>query len=203
MSDIKFYYFDIRGRGEPSRLVLAAAGRKFEDVRVGDWPASKDKTPYGSLPYLVYKGQTFGQSQAIAFFLAREFGLAGKTNGDGMRVQEIAMLVEDLMQAIVKANFEQDEAKKAEFGKKLQEEDIPKYLGFWEKHLANNGNKGFFVGSAVTLADLAVFDITDSLIAKAGEGLLGSFPNIKKMRENVASHPNVKRYLATRKASDF
>jgi len=203
MSDLTFYYFDIRGRGEPSRLVLAAAGKKYDDVRVSDWPASKDKTPYGSLPYLEYKGQTYGQSQAIAFFLAREFGLAGKTNADGLRVQEISALVEDFMQLIVKANFEPDEAKKAEYTKKLEEEDTPKFLGFWEKHLVNNGGSGYFVGNSVTLADLAVFDITDSLVMKAGEGLMGSFPNIKKMRDNVKKHPNVGAYLSKRKESPF
>ena len=40
---LKLTYFDGRGRAEISRLVLAAAKRKFEDNRIGfeDWPALK------------------------------------------------------------------------------------------------------------------------------------------------------------------
>ena len=34
MSGIKLIYFDGRGRGELSRLILSAAGQKFEDVRL-------------------------------------------------------------------------------------------------------------------------------------------------------------------------
>ena len=42
MCDVKLVYFDGRGRAEPSRLVMAAAGVKWDDVRVTDWPAGKD-----------------------------------------------------------------------------------------------------------------------------------------------------------------
>ena len=34
MSDYKHYYFIIRGRGEVSRLALAAANIDFEDIRM-------------------------------------------------------------------------------------------------------------------------------------------------------------------------
>ena len=32
-------------------------------------------TPYGQLPILVYKGKTYGETKALASFLARECGL--------------------------------------------------------------------------------------------------------------------------------
>jgi hypothetical protein len=38
MSNYKIVYFDGRGRAEVSRMILAAAGVKFDDVRVNDWP---------------------------------------------------------------------------------------------------------------------------------------------------------------------
>ena len=43
MASIKLYYFDFRGRAEVSRMVLALAGKEFEDIRWQreDWPKYK------------------------------------------------------------------------------------------------------------------------------------------------------------------
>lgn len=41
MPSYKLYYFNGRGRAEISRLILAAAGVKYEDVRISDWPKNK------------------------------------------------------------------------------------------------------------------------------------------------------------------
>ena len=84
MVEYKYYYFDFRGLGELVRLVFAATGQKFEDVRIPreKWPEWKHKTPFGKLPYLeVIDGSnsfTLSQSKAISRFLAKKFGLAGK-----------------------------------------------------------------------------------------------------------------------------
>ena len=43
MSKIKLFYFDLRGRGELSRLIAACGNLDFEDVRLDakDWPTLK------------------------------------------------------------------------------------------------------------------------------------------------------------------
>lgn len=43
MASIKLYYFDARGRAEVPRMVLALAGKEFEDIRWQreDWPKYK------------------------------------------------------------------------------------------------------------------------------------------------------------------
>ena len=40
---IKLTYFNLRGRAEPSRLILAQAGIEYEDNRIeqADWPKLK------------------------------------------------------------------------------------------------------------------------------------------------------------------
>ena len=85
MVEYKLHYFDLRGLGELARLVFAAAGKKFEDVRIpmDKWPEWKPKAPFGQVPYLeVIDGSnklTLSQSKAIARYLSRKYGLAGKT----------------------------------------------------------------------------------------------------------------------------
>ena len=86
MVEYKLYYFESRGFAELSRLIFAAAGQKYEDVRFPKekWPEWKPKAPFGQAPYLeVIDGSdisTYSQSRSIARYLAKKFGLAGKND---------------------------------------------------------------------------------------------------------------------------
>ncbi|GFR86158.1 glutathione S-transferase [Elysia marginata] len=75
-SKVKITYFDLRARGELARLVMAAAKKDFEDVRVqfADWPKLKANSTYGTLPVLEIGGKEYFQGNAIATYLARENG---------------------------------------------------------------------------------------------------------------------------------
>nr|KAG5698211.1 hypothetical protein BaRGS_030574 [Batillaria attramentaria] len=186
MASIKLVYFDIRGRAEFIRLVLEAAGQEYEDERVqfADWPT------------------VYGQSGAIAAFLAREFGLYGKTNLDGLRIDEVHGLWEDQMQNIVKYRWTKDETEKAEFLRKALEEDLPKYFGFYEKMLKDNGGSGYLVGNSVSLGDFYLYDMQDNLL-QLKKDALKDYPLMQKLRQNVESQPLVKAYLARRKETIF
>lgn len=54
MAQYKLYYFNFRARGEPIRLIFAAAGQKYEDFRFerDQWPQYKAKSPNGKAPFL-------------------------------------------------------------------------------------------------------------------------------------------------------
>lgn len=204
MSGIRFVYFDIRGRGETTRLVLTASGQKWEDCRISfaDWPKQKVDSPYGGLPYLEYKGKKYGQSMAIEIFLAKEHGLCGKDNLDLLRALEVINIKDDFIRELIKHKFEKDEAVKAELGKKLVEEGIPKFLGFFEKLLRDNGSKGFFIGSSLTVADLAVYDFGDTALVYNAKAL-DNFTEVRKNRAKVEQDPKIKAYLEARKKSDI
>ena len=68
MSGIKLIYFNLMGRAETARLILAQAGVSYEDKRIEkeEWPALKASLPMGQLPVLEVDGKTIGQSMAIA-----------------------------------------------------------------------------------------------------------------------------------------
>lgn len=44
MVNYKLHYFNGRGRAEISRLIFAAAGAKYDDIRLDDWPKTKSGT---------------------------------------------------------------------------------------------------------------------------------------------------------------
>ncbi|KAK3791685.1 hypothetical protein RRG08_004436, partial [Elysia crispata] len=87
---------------------------EFEDNRVArdDWPAFKPKTPFGQMPVLEVDGEMMGQTVAICNYLAREFGLYGKTALETFHVDEVVCLVNDFIMATVKVMYEKDEARK-------------------------------------------------------------------------------------------
>ncbi|XP_035824165.1 probable glutathione S-transferase 7 [Aplysia californica] len=202
---IKLTYFDIRGRAEVARLVLAAAKIPYEDIRIGfdQWPALKSSTPLGSVPVLEVDGQKFTQSVAIAAYLAKENGLYGSSALEQLAIDQVALAREDLTQAVGKFMSEKDEKKKAELEKTLKEEQEPKFLGFFNKLIKENPTKsGFVVGSKITLADLVVFETTQMLSEKEPQ-TLDKYPEIKALRTKVTGSDGIKQYLATRKPTPF
>jgi len=203
MPSYKLQYFDLRGRGELCRVVFHVAGKDFEDDRVQrpDWPTIKPTTPFGQMPVLDVDGKKLAQSQCIARFLAREFELAGKDSWEQALVDQYMGLIDDMFKEAVKGFFEQDEAKKAEIMKNLAEVVFPKFLGYFEKALDQNGGK-FLVGDAVTLADLAIVDGFDTP-AQNNDKLLDSFPKLKAHREAIRAIPTLAAYLKDRKRTDI
>ncbi|BFZ04971.1 hypothetical protein BsWGS_08010 [Bradybaena similaris] len=194
---IKLFYFDLNGRAEIIRLILAKAGVDFEDIRISrdDWPKQKGNSPFGQLPYAEINGKVYGQSLAIANYFAREYNLYGKSNLDGLKIDQVAQLNEDLIQEVVKVFREQDEAKKAEIEKKLKEEVAPKFFGFYEKLLKENNGK-HFVGDSVTLADLILYDVVTGFVSTYTGPVPSTFPLIKALAEKIGSDDRIKAYKA-------
>ena len=87
MPSIKLTYFNLRGRGELPRLLLAYARVPYEDERIAvpwvdpkPWTDLKPSTPFSQLPIMLWDGEEIAQCLGVARFLAKEFGLAGKGN---------------------------------------------------------------------------------------------------------------------------
>ncbi|CAG5117477.1 unnamed protein product [Candidula unifasciata] len=196
---IKLFYFDARGRAEVCRLLLAAAGQKYEDIRYTQeqWETEKDNTPFKQLPVIEIDGKRFGQTIAIITYLATEFGFRGKTNLEALAIDQAVQLTYDFLNCFVKVWVEKDETKKAEYMKHFKEVEVPKYLGFYEKLLKESGT-GYFVGNSLSVADLSCYDF---LYGLKSMGVLSTdeYPNIQNLQKKVESNEKIKAYLATRK----
>merc|ERR1712045_503681 len=195
---VKLTYFNLRAKGEPSRLLLAYGGVKYEDYRVSfedqrEWKVMKPTTPYGSLPLLEWDGVVIAQSMAIARFIAKEVGLAGRNNLECAQVDEIVDAVNDIAQAGLTAIFSNDESQL----KKYAVETVPAGLANIEKILVSRGGQ-YLVGNALSWADLRLFDFCFTL---SQPSCLDRFPNIKNLTERVRNIPNIKSWVESRPKS--
>ncbi|KAH9495854.1 Glutathione S-transferase 1 [Bulinus truncatus] len=194
---IKLIYFDVKGLGEILRLILTYAGKEFEDVRLAreTWPEVKPTTPFGQVPVLEIDGKQYGQSVALANYLAREFGLYGKSNLEALTIDTVYQLTVDLMHAYVKVLRETDPVKKEEIRKEIQTEVGPKFLGFYEKLLQENGT-GYFVGDSITLADLVLYDVCSGMLKEAVGDFIADFPLVKKLVDTIGENERIKKYVS-------
>jgi len=206
MPSYKLTYFNGRGRAEIVRLVFAAAGEKYDDVRIekAQWPALKSDTPFGQVPMLEVDGVKLCQSNSMARFLARRFNLAGKTDLDQARADMVMDCYEDTIKPLFTFFFEQDEAKKEAAKKKFVEEQLPGSLDGLEKLLKENkGGDGFFVGDGLTWADLGLVVLVGWLKMAGGGDAFDKRPKLHALQHRVESLPKIAEWLANRPKTDF
>ncbi|CAH1248719.1 HPGDS [Branchiostoma lanceolatum] len=202
MPTYKLTYFKGRGRAEIARLLFAAGGVKYEDVRLEgeEWQQLKPKTPMGQLPVLEVDGVMICQSKAIARLIAKDIGMAGKTPVEQARADMICDSVEDLGNKLMFMFTEKDENKKEEKKKEFLEKTLPPILDLFEK-LASA--EGYFVGNSLTWADVnffAFFGFVNGFFP--GDHLKG-YVNLNKVMGNVSSNPGIEKWLKERPESTF
>lgn len=196
-------YFNGRARAELIRLIFHTAGEDFEDNRIdtGSWNQLKPSTPFGALPILEFDGLVLSQSLAIARFLAREFGLAGKARYEEAVVDSIVDTANDILGDIIKIIFNEDEKLKKENQKKFVENILPFTLNSLENVFSKHGKgQGFAVGSDLTYADLAIFNALDQAV-QAGIvnwQYFDKYPNISSLLRRLEETPRLAGYLKTR-----
>jgi len=205
MSTYRLHYFNLRGRAETSRLIFAAAGQKYDDIRYEheQWPAYKPETPLGQMPVLEFNGTKIPQSISIARFLAKQFNLAGKDNLEQVKVDAVVDTINDLVAVFIKTRHEPDETKKEELAKKFQTEELPKHLQNLENLRKLYGNNGpFFVGNNLTWADLYFYDVGENLLGVNANGL-DNYSWLKQNRAEVEKQPRIAEYLKNRPKTPF
>ncbi|XP_066304190.1 hematopoietic prostaglandin D synthase-like isoform X1 [Branchiostoma lanceolatum] len=198
----KLTYFNVRARAEPTRLLFAAAGVEYEDVRVlrEEWPALKPNTPMGFLPILEVDGVTLSQSMSIARFVARETGMDGKTKLERAQadafVDEIEGLVPKLAVLLV---FTTDEKEKEEKAKEV-DQLIAEKFGKCEKL---SGSDGHLVGNSLLWCDLVLYNIAYNIEEVYKPGTLQNYPKLAKVYATVKANPRIAKWVAERPTGQF
>jgi len=140
------------------------------------------------------------QSNAIATFLALEFGYGGSNNLERARITMILDCLGDVAKGMYPIYLEKDEAKKAELTTKLQE-DLKTHLKNFEKFVNENGHS-HFVGSGITLADIAFTTSMDRLQSLV-DPHLENYPKLKEITDTTKNNPKIAAWIAKRPQTLF
>merc|ERR1711923_532793 len=192
LANSTFTYFDIRGRGEVTRLLFAAAQQNITERRVTfeEWPELKPKMPFGQVPVLNVSGKAFAQSMAIQKFVAQELGMYPRHHLAQLMTDQIANAKEDLFIAESRVNFAEDEFTRSTENQTLFNA-YPIYLGNFEKFIKENRAKsGYVIGDELSLADIIIFEGTQSLVQNYPQ-MLDQYPHIRALRARVAATEGV------------
>lgn len=203
MSRYKLRYFNVMGLGEPVRFLLSYGGVQFEDIRIDRdaWPKMKPTTPFGQLPILEIDGRVYSQTLPICRYLAKQYGLYGKTDLDALEIDAAANALHDLRKQVALFYRETDEVLKAKRKKETLSTVVPFYLEKLEELASKNG--GFLHGGELSYADLFFAAVADSLSNACEFDITRERRNLKSLREKVLALPAIKAWMAKRPELEF
>uniref|UniRef100_A0A914EER2 glutathione transferase n=1 Tax=Acrobeloides nanus TaxID=290746 RepID=A0A914EER2_9BILA len=206
MVQYKLMYFPVRGLGEMARLILHYANVPYEDKHISfeEWPNMKTTTPFGQLPILEVDGKPLAQSFAIARFLAREHGLAGKDDWESAQLDAIADFMKDVAtecRPYFMALMGRGEGDKDELYNTVFKTSMEKNMPVLEKLLKESGS-GFFAKSGVSWVDFYIANFMETF-EELGPSVMSAYKDLLKHKETVYALPQLKKYLESRPKTQF
>mmetsp|Transcript_22476 Transcript_22476/g.38228 ORF Transcript_22476/g.38228 Transcript_22476/m.38228 type:complete len:235 (-) Transcript_22476:1518-2222(-) len=205
-------YFGIGGRAEAVRLAAAVGKVPFTNVVVpfNEFVEKKDTFPLGQLPMLEIEEPgkekiALTQSMAMLRYVGKLAGLYPEDPVEAMKVDAVMDTILDMevpvdlsRRGAVRSFVAEEEwtaDEKMAIRKRILEKSLPKYLGFLEKQLEENGT-GFLVGDRLTIADLKLFYLCALTIQKGildgiPSDLFDAYPKVKENLEKVKSIPEI------------
>uniref|UniRef100_A0A914EBX8 glutathione transferase n=1 Tax=Acrobeloides nanus TaxID=290746 RepID=A0A914EBX8_9BILA len=210
MVHYKLQYFDLRGLGEPIRLILHYVGQDFEEERLDyfsdEWLEFKEKTPYGHLPILLVDGVPIAECRAIGRYLGKKFNLLGKTDLEAAQLDSIAdFFLEFFMEArpylFVLFGLPYKENDKEKLYNELWVPKSAETFPRLEKILKESGS-GFLSKDGISWVDFFVAALNYTINKNLPE-TFRNFPEIKKHVEKIHGLPELQEYLGKRKVTDL
>ncbi|KAF9215469.1 Glutathione S-transferase S1 [Podila verticillata] len=197
-STFEVCYFGFHGLAHTVRTILALSGAKFTSYVPEDWASEKPKKPFGVMPTLKEtsvngKVIEIAETDAIARYLSRKFGYMGTNAFEETVINQFFSSTNSVASTIfIKYFGTKDPEAKAEVKSKLLTDTIQPWMRFHEQHLADNGSNGHYIGSALSLADIATAVLINML-----NGLFGADtvteeknPALFKVHATVVSNPS-------------
>jgi len=213
-----WYWPGIPGRGEFVRLAMEAGGIPYRDcgrdegveALMADWQRPRDQPAYAP-PYLVADGETIAQTANILLFLADrhpELAPAGRrhwVNQLQLTVLDATGEAHDVHHPLGGGLYYEDQKPEAaRRAKEFREERIPKFLLYFERALAHEGD--WLAGEAWSYADLSLFHLVEGLrfafptrMAKVERDC----PKVTALHDAVAALPELRDYLASDRRQPF
>ena len=203
MPNYQLTYFDMDGgRANPIRIAFHAAGIEFEDVRISfsEFMQARAGYRFNCVPVLRIDDVVVTQSNAMCRYVGKLANLYPEDDLQAMYCDEAMGAIEDLLHHIVHTlGLEGDELKAAR--EKLADGWIKIILKGLDALLERGGD--YFADNRLTVADLKVVAITESLISGQFEHIPADIvervaPRLVAHAERVSQDPIVTAYYAAR-----
>jgi glutathione S-transferase len=215
-----YYWPEIQGRGEFIRLALEEAGAPYVDVaRLPESEGGGAKAVLRVLrgergtsrpfaPPILRAGELWiAQTSLILEVIAPRLGLAPPDDAGRVQCQQLQLTLADLVAEVhdthhpIAPNLyyedQKDEARLRTMS--FLKERAPKFLRYFEGVL---GDREWLVGSALTYADLSMFQVLAGL-EYAFPRAIREVPRLISLRERVAKRPNIAAYLGSNRRIPF
>ena len=230
---LKLNYFNGRGMGETSRLIMAAANETYVDYRyplkIIDWATHNMERPefdadqstgklwksMGKVPFLNIGVDTvISQSKAIERYLAGRFNMMGSSAEEAALIDSYCEYIRDFKTAYqrVKRKDDKEAALKEWF-----EVTLPSKLREFDVLLTRNTDfqdipetiiipdKRFAVGGKLSLADIVIYSfLSDFFDNKEGvTNACSTCSTLKNIVKTVGENEYVNKWVETREQTAF
>ena len=199
MAPYRLYYLNKRGRAEQVRLLLSELDQPYNEVHVageslGELRARRPRVLwFGTVPMLEDGDFHLVQAPVILSYLARKHGIAPTRLEDASRADAIAWGAEDLRIEYFDVWRDDSAALQA---KLVRGSWSDRYLPGFDDLLEQSGT-GFLVGDRLSHADIAVWDILDSMTTWVAGANLDGFPRLAAFYAAIKARPRIAAYLAS------
>ena len=223
-----YYWPGIQGRGEFVRLALEEAGVPYADVakdRGGEEAATKKllnflgdpelaRPPFA--PPMLKAGElVIAQTANILLYLGAYHGLAPADEAGRLWTHQLQLTITDWVVEVHDTHhplgpteyYEDQKPEAAKRSRLFLQHRLPKFMGYFEKVLKRNpAANGFLVGTALTYADLSLFQMIAGLryaFPRAMHKLDSQHPAVAALHERVSLRPRIAAYLASDRRLPF
>ena len=212
---MKLVYFNVRGLGETSRILLALAEAEYEDFRYPlevvdlakyqfnkkefdeDKASGKLTKSQGKVPYLEVDGKVISQSKAIERYLARRYNLLGDDEISAARIDAIGEGIRDIKDLYFKEKRNPEGDVDKWFAEVLPERLISLENLLDEEHLFTSNHA---IGGKLTYADVLLYSfLREFFDNKEAVGKAESeTTRIKNIVQDLSENTRLKTYLESR-----
>ena len=197
---IKLFYFPVRARAEPIRMMLTHGNIPYVDeiVELKNWAAlkaAKDICPFGQLPSIsLPNGKIIAQTNAISLFIAKQANMYPSDLYAAARVDAIFGLAEDMAVANPLLNMFDTENEKFSEKYSLYFRGFDSRMESAEKML---GQSKYFGGNFPSYADFALLHAIDVSLS-LNPGCLAKRLRLQEWMEAMKELPSLREYMINR-----
>jgi glutathione S-transferase len=218
-----YYWPSIQGRGEFVRLALEDAGADYLDVarERGGMDAmmtlldGEPGHPPFAPPFLRAGRQIIAQTANILLFLGPRLGLVPKAERSRLWAHQLSLTIADFVQEVHDTHhpisgglyYRDQRAAARKRAEAFRAERAPKFLGYFERVLAQNpAGDRWLVGARASYADLSLFQIvagTRYAFPRTMKRLERKLPRTVALHDRVAARPRIAAYLESDRRIPF